>query len=203
MIKGAPYWDVRDNYYVQTNNAVERTLARYEAKTSLVACGPSAAVNCLASMGAELSTLTPAGWTPQPEDVLTLWFHDPRNYAAMANVRKGTDPAITKFSPHEVPQYYPLALREVFGVHARFTWDVNFFAITQHVEAGNAAMIALKKPGHYLAVVAYDADEMELIYHDSWPGRFPDNNGFAQRLTAGEYNSNVQPYAVLIEEVRE
>lgn len=201
MINGVDLWDDRTCYYTQSNNALERMLSRYGAKASAVTCGPSASINCLASMGYDVETITPGVFRPQPEDVLALWFHDPRNWATLAKVRSATDPNISDYSPHEVPQYYPAAINAVFGVPARFQWGKDFDEIVDDVETGHAVMVNLKpgNTGHFVAVVAYDEERDELIYHDSWPEGIPGHNGFAVRLDRDEFNVT-QPYKIVFGE---
>ncbi|WP_158084135.1 C39 family peptidase [Marispirochaeta aestuarii] len=197
MIKGTPYWNDPYRYYTQVNNALEEVLRRYKAEESAVTCGPTTAINCLASIGAEIDTLTPAGWSPQPEDVLTLWFHDQRNWPVLSEVRKETRPDDTKYSPHEVPQYYPTAVKEVFGVECVFRWIFDFQEIADIVSSGRAVQIAKKKPGHYIAVVAYDDFTEQLIINDPYPQFYVNNNGFNQHLSKHEYSFNIQPYAII------
>lgn len=196
-IIGLPYWDDRDKYYIQTNNSLEQALRRYKAAHSVVTCGPTAAVNCLAAMGVDLSTYTPGGWGPQPEDVLTLWFHDPRNWSLLEQIRPETAPNNTDYSPNEVPQYYPAAVRSVFDVPAQFKWGADFKTIAKHIEQGKAVQICLIAPGHYVAVVAIDAENRELIYHDSYPQRFGGGDGFAQRMGVEELETNVKPFLIV------
>ena len=197
MVKGASKWNDADAYYIQSNNAVERALSRYGAKDSAVTCRPSAAVNCIASMGIHVQCYTPAGWNPQPEDVLTLWFHDKRNWEKLKDIRSGTDPQRTIYSPHEVPQYYPLAVKEVFGVDAEFQWLHDFDDMADRVVSGQAVQITEKDPGHFIAVVAYDSDLDELIINDPYPVNYTDFNGFNRRLGRAEYQEHVKPYAIM------
>jgi hypothetical protein len=200
MIKGAPRWDDREAYYTQTNNAVERLLSRYGARASAVSCGPSSAINCLAALGLSVETVSPGGWAPQPEDVLTIWFHDHRNWDRLSEIRAATDPEKTRFSPHEVPQYYPAAVKAVFGARAQFTWNASFAEIAAHVSNGLAVMVNHKpeknRPGHYVAVVAYDEISDELIFHDSWPEGAPGHNGWARRISRSQWHE-MEPYAVV------
>jgi len=187
MIKGAAYWDDRDRYYTQSNNAIERILPRYGARVSAVTCGPSSAINCMAAMGVDVETRTPGGWYPQPEDVLTVWFHDPRNWLKLEQIRRDTSPKWSKYSPHEVPQYYPKAVEKVFGVKASFVWGMLFPDVVSYVSNGWAVMLNHKpdraKPGHYIAMVAHDSDTDELIYHDSWPDGTAGATGWATRIS--------------------
>ena len=201
MIRGAQYWSDRTRYFIQTNNALEAVLKQYAAEEYLVACGPTAAVMCIAAMGGMVDCEAPGEWIPQPEDVLTLWFHDRRNWDELYRIRPETAPGSTHYSPHEVPQYYPAAVRSVFDARASFRWTGDFYAIANHVSNRETAMIALRNPGHFISVVAYDDQAEELIYHDPWPDRLDDKQGFSRRMGLVEYNENVQPYAVVFTEV--
>lgn len=201
MISGVAHFDDHNRYYTQTNNSVERMLQRYDARASIVTCGPSAAINCIAAMGADVESISPGRYRPQPEDVLALWFHDYRNWPTLGKVRSATDPTSSKYSPHEVPQYYPPAIKSVFGVDARFQWGRNFDDVVDDVETGHAVMVNLKASaiGHFVAVVAYDEDADELIYHDSWPENIPGHNGFGVRMDRDEFE-NTEPYKIVFGE---
>lgn len=198
MINGAAFWDDRSRYYVQTNNSVERMLQRYDARASIVTCGPSSAVNCIAAMGADIESVTPGRWKPQPEDVLALWFHDFRNWAALAKIRSATDPEHSPYSPHEVPQYYPAAVKSVFGVDAVFQYGKSLDQIAEYVEAGRPVMLNIKEDGtgHFIAVVAYDGERDELIYHDPYPAGIPGHDGFAVRMDRDLF-SDIDPYHIV------
>ena len=201
MIKGTARWDDRGTFSVQTNNAVETILSKKLPKDSrgisvgwLEDCGPTAAVNVLDSMGRATPVRTPGGWYPQPEDVLAMWFNDPRNYAEQKAARPGIDPAA--FLGNEVPQFYPAAVAGVFGVSCQFLEGQTFEWLASMVSGGMGAMICLKDPGHYLAVVAFDNISNELIYRDSWPGRTK-TDGFNLRMSKAEFKANVKPFVII------
>ena len=193
MIKGAMFWNDRDHYYVQTNNPTETLLRVKQDADWLESCGPTAATNCLAAMGLPVQIVCPGNYQPQPEEVLMDYFNDPRNKETLNGVR-AVDDNIPK---NRVPQFYPLAVYEVFGVVSQFRWGFSFDDVAAFVTAGNPVQMCLKKPGHYIAVVAYDGDKQHLIYNDSWPGRFKDKNGFNRTMNYKEFSSNVQNYFIV------
>ena len=192
MIKGAMFWNDRNRYYRQDNNPTEILLRSKDDSDWLESCGPTAAVNCLAAMGKPVEIVCPGTYKPQPEETLMDFFNDPRNKAALDGVR-----ANITFPRNRVPQFYPLAVYEVFGVKAKFVWGLSLEQVAIYVCEGNPVQICLKKPGHYIAVVAFDLNEKLLIYNDSWPGRFEDKNGFNKTMDAKEFSSNVQNYFIV------
>jgi len=194
MIRGAPHWADRSRYYTQTNNPTEEQIRKSGARSWLETCGPTAAVNCLAALGCAIDIRCPGPYRPQPEEVLADFFNDPRNYEALQKER--TDIAPASLPGNRVPQYYPLAVREVFGVQAGFAWVKDWIALVDYLVTGKAVQFCLKSPGHYLAAVAYDDMTDEIIYHDSWPARVG-GDGFACRMALAEYQTNVQPFAVI------
>lgn len=199
MEKGTKYWNIKkDNngdyhYFIQTNNPTEQILERKGVKEFLESCGPSAAVNCCASIGAPVTIYTPGEYRPQPEEVLMDFFHNPANQAALLSIRN-VDWKI--HLPNRIPQYYPYAVKKVFGVNANYFENHSFNTIASKVVDGNAIQACLVKPGHYIAIVAYDDIQKELIYNDSWPNRFADGNGFNRRMNEAEFQSNVCNYFV-------
>jgi cell division protein YceG involved in septum cleavage len=110
-------------------------------------------------------------------------------------VRPDTPPE--KWYGNEVPQFYPIAVHAVFGVHGAFQFGHDFGSVAENLRAGKAVQLCLIRPGHYIAAVAYDEERQEIISNDPWPERFPDKNGFNRRLTEGEYRSNVKPYLIV------
>lgn len=198
MLITLPRWDDPDAYYSQTNNVVETILAKTGANRKLETCGPTAAVMLLDAIGRLEQIDTPGGWIPQPEDVLACWFNDTRNYTAMRAIRGDIDPAA--IMGNEVPQWYEAAIPAVFGVKARFHHGIGHGYFIDALKAGRGLLCTLIKPGHYIAIVGYDTDTREVIYHDPWPGnpwpaRYQGKPGRGRRLTVEE-QANLKPYRV-------
>ena len=204
MTKGTTHWEDRNTFSVQTNNAIETILSKKLPKDSrdipigwLEDCGPTAAINVLESMGKVVSVRTFGGWFPQSEDVLALWFSDPRNYKEQRTARPGLNPV--DVLGNEVPQYYPAAIRSVFGETAMYVEGQSFDWIASMVYSGVGFMICLKDPGHYLAVVAYDNVANQLIYRDPWPGR-TGTDGFNLRMGIEEFKKNVKSFCIIFKD---
>lgn len=193
MIRGAPYWNDRDCYYTQTNNPTESYLLAAGHSDWLESCGPTAAVNCMAALGYDLSIICPGVYRPQPEEVLMDYFNDPRNAADLRAVRNIGN----SIPENRVPQYYPLGCRNVFDADCSFCWVASFGDIAEEPYDGNSVMICFRDPGHYIAVVAVDDDREELIYNDPWPGRYPDGNGFNRRLSKADFETEMHKFAVV------
>ena len=190
MIRGARHWDDRSRYYVQTNNAIEELLRKSGQK--LESCGPTAAINCLAVLGYDLTVTCPGPWRPQPEDILLDYLNDPRNAEKFRGIRTDVD----QLPGNRVPQYYPLAVGEVFGARCDFAWLHSFGGLSDYLIKGYAIQICLKSPGHYLAAIAFDDESGEIIYNDPWPGRLG-GDGFNIRMGSDEYEKNIQPFALI------
>jgi hypothetical protein len=161
----------------------------------LETCGPTAAANCLAALGYDLTITCPGGWIPQPEEILEDFLNDPRNYSDMRAARPNLDPAT--IPGNRVPQYYPLAVSRVFKAQANYIEGHSFDALVDHLSKGMAVQLCLVNPGHYIAAVAYDSDTHEIIFRDPWPERFPDGNGFNRRMSATEYQANTKNFAII------
>lgn len=196
MISGAKYWYDRDRcYFSQENNPTEQILKKREEEGFLESCGPSAACSALSSLGYDLTIRCPGSYSPQPEEVLMDFFNDPRNYDKLEAIRRGVDPAL--MPGNRVPQWYPYAVKEVFGATGAFFWTNGLGAVAKYLEKGYAVQLCLKKPGHYIAAVAYDNEANEIIFNDSYPGRFADRNGFNRHMDAEEFKRNVKSYAII------
>jgi hypothetical protein len=187
-----------DAYYTQTNNVVEQILAKTGADDKLETCGPTSAVILLDALGMLGGVRCPGGWEPQPEDMLALWFNDPRNYGIMRTFRDNLDPA--SIMGNRVPQWYEPAINSVFSVRARFYWGCTVDQIYTALRNGRGVLACMKKPGHYVAIVGFDTDTSEAIYHDpwpdnGWPARYVGTNGRARRLNVEEMQ-NLQAYRV-------
>ena len=190
------WWNDRNRFYSQENNPTEAyNKIRVEIRATywLETCGPTAAVNCMASLGKNLAVTCPGSYAPQPEEVLMDYFNDPRNDDTLRRVRDLGDQG-RRIPDNQVPQYYPVAVRAVFGVKAEFFWGSSREYITSALDQGRAVQVCLKNPGHYVAIVAYTDDG--LIYHDSWGSQYPDG-GFARKLPYKSLKENVQPYRIV------
>jgi hypothetical protein len=196
-IVGAKYYHDSDRFYSQENNPTEayNRATVDDRHVILESCGPTSAVNCIAALGLSVEITCPGDYKPQPEEVLLDCMNDPRNEAALKKIRDLGDLNIPE---NRVPQYYPYAVKLVFGVSARFEWGFKWSTITGYLKRGLPVQLTLKKPGHYIAVVAYDTLTNELIFNDSWGSRFSDGKGgFNRRLSKHEFETNVQPYMIV------
>jgi hypothetical protein len=201
MLITLPRWNDPDAYYSQTNNVVEAILGKVKADRKLESCGPTSAVMILDAIGQLDVYPTIGGWMIQPEDLLACWFNDPRNYDDMRRIRKDIDPAA--IMGNEVPQWYEAAVPAVFGVPATFAYGCSPLQIRQALYNGRGVLATMVKPGHYIAIVGYDLDTNETIYHDPWPGntwpqRYAGKPGACRRMTAAEIGENVKPHRVEI-----
>jgi len=135
------------------------------------------------------------GYSPQSEDVLAAWFNDPNNFVSMRKEWPGLDPAT--LPGNEVAQWYPLAVREVFGNPCEFVGELGFEKAATHIREGRTIQVCLRKPGHFIALVAFDEDDEEFIIKDSWAGRWPDGDGFCKRFSKDEFEANVKPLCLV------
>jgi len=188
MIYGAKYWNDPSRYFVQINNPTEEILRKTGAKGFLESCGSTTAVNCLAVQDYNLEIVCPGSYRPQPEEVLTDWFNDPRNYDLLKKVR--TDITPRDLPGNRVPQYYPSAIMSVFGIECKFVWISEHFTAVEYLRRGCAIQLCLKSPSHYIAGIAYDTETSEIIINDPWPGRFSDGKGFNKRIPDMENLNN-------------
>jgi hypothetical protein len=197
-IFGSPFWnDRRRAYFTQENNPIEHMLkCRSPAGGSwLETCGPTASLNCQASLGRDVGIRAKGGYRPQPEDVLASYFNDPNNFDAMRKAWPGLDPA--KLPGNEVAQWYPLAVHEVFGNACEFVGSMTFEKAVEHIRMGRAIQVCLRSPGHFIALVAYDDELSEFIIKDGWASRWPDGDGFCKRFSRSEYETNVKALSLV------
>lgn len=195
MIHGALKWDDRNTFYTQDNNPTEEQLRKHGIKSYLETCGPTAAVNCLSAMGKNTDLDNLPGEVIQPEEALSDFLNDPKNYDALRNERPDLNPA--GIPGNRVPQYYPYAIKKLFNVTCDFRWSLTFDDIAKSVKNKRAIQICFRNPGHYVGVVAYDDVVDELIYRDPWPGNpMNKNGGFNERLKRSKF-SNVQNYFLI------
>lgn len=193
MIFGAKEWSLRQHHYSQENNPQEEMLRKAGVADWLETCGPTSAVNCIAVLGHDLEIKAPGPFRPQPESVLSGWFHDPRNYSTMEEIRAATPPH--EWMGNRIPQFYPAAVRSLFGVEAVFRW-LDTEGVKNAVMSGRAVQVCLKKPSHYIAIVAYDDETEEFIFNDSYPSRKDlKNRGFNERIK----NLHIQQWGVVYE----
>lgn len=198
-VRGVEKWDDASVYYSQENNPTEAyNRARKELGDDCVleTCGPSAAVNCLAAMGCRITITCPGLYKPQPESVVMDYMNDPRNEAKLYKVRDLSGYTIPK---NRVPQYYPVAIQDIFSIPGDFYWGASWDDIVRALDQKKAVQICLKDPSHFVAVVAYSTKGLGfLVYNDSWGSRFADGKGGHNRqLFKGELETNVKPYRIV------
>lgn len=191
-------WLDRDNaYYTQENNPMEQMLKKRFAamgvqKGWLETCGPTAAVNCLASIGRNVAMKSLGTYAPQPEQVLADWFNDPANYAKMRQAWGQENPELVP--GNEIAQWYPIAIKEVFGVDCcTFVGALTKQQTIEYLSKGCSIQVNLVNPGHFICVGAYDPAADTFYQKDSWSGRWTDGNGFNRALTAAEFETNTKP----------
>lgn len=160
----------------------------------LETCFCHSGTNGLIATGHDVAVKTPSGAQIRPPDAITCWLNDPGNYAILKQTRD-IDP--NQYMGNEIPQWGTLALQEMFGVQARFTWDHVFQDIVNTVSAGNAVVFAIDKPQHFECFIAYDETTSELIYVDPAPYRSP-TDWWHRRMNEAEYNSTTQPFSIII-----
>lgn len=200
MIYGLKLWNDKDTYYTQTNNPQEEILRKEDGGGFLESCGPTAAVSIVHAIGKNVKITCPGEWSPQPESVLFNFFHDQRNYVEFKKIRTGLNPY--NYFNNRVPQFYPYALMKVFNVKALFEWK-SLSDIQELLKSNIGIMPCLRKPGHYISIVAYDSDTEEVIYNDPWPNNFwPSSlngtSGFNRRILLNKLTQNINGYRIVI-----
>ena len=195
MIVGARKWADRNTYYTQENNIAELWLKLFSVPHPLQTCGASAAANCAAAVGYDLTTRTPGGWVVSGDDALILWFSAPVNAETIKHM-VGIDPSEIPASRYAA--LYPMAAVKVFGACCSRITAVSKDIICGWLRKSYAVQACISPPGHYLAIVAYDEATGELIYNDSWSTRKAQwgGDGFNRRLTSVEETTLV-PEAVV------
>jgi hypothetical protein len=191
-IVGCTRWADPDAFYSQENTPTEHLL-KFRSPTSspLETCGPSASLNYQASVGCSVDFETPGGYAPQPEEVLTDWFNDPRNFVRMRAAWKGLDPAV--MLGQEADPWYPLGVEEVFGNRCDFVGALTADQVVNHLKLGRALQACLKDPRHFIAIVAADEARRQFILKDSWGSRWPQRDGFCQRTDWLEFDTKTKP----------
>jgi hypothetical protein len=214
MIYGANYWNNKDIHYVQTNNAVENI-----DDDALSHCGSSASLTCVSSLYyPEIEKAIPkvGNYSIQLDDVMSLFMNDNRNEKALMYYRELKS---YKGDYQQVPQYYPYAIKSLFGKDCYYIgynieltqqskdsilnnqinsktlkWDY----LKYWLKCGYSVQCVLKKPGHYISIVAYDDDKNEMIYYDPWPNRLGlKNRGIQERMSLSEFLDNVKKYCIV------
>lgn len=198
MRRGAPKLGDRSYYCKQTNNAFEEYLKTRYGERWLTTCGPSSMVNCVGALGRSTGPTKLGSFEFQPEDLVTLFFNDYRNFEDFKKVRDYSIGVLAKTPKNEIPQYYPLASEALFGVKSELLFGLSFESIRDRVVTGKHTIQAcLRHPAHYIALVGYDDEKDSLIYDDSYPERFSDKNGFNRSMSRIEFVSNMDNYFIV------
>jgi hypothetical protein len=141
-ISGCSRWNGRSAFYEQTNNPTEHILKCLLPKgiSALETCGPTAGLNCLTSLGHKVEILAPGGFPLQPEEDLSDWFNDERNFSRMKATWYGLDPG--KLPGNEVVEWYPLAIMKMFGQKCTLEMQLDDQKAIQELRMGHALQAA-------------------------------------------------------------
>jgi hypothetical protein len=181
---GAKYYLDRSRYHSQENNAIETLIPGLEY------CGPTAAINCVASL-LDKYEFSVGGWNnppPQPEDLLTLFFIEHENWDEFNDIRPLN---LDKIPPNRVPQYYPLAVTTLYPeIECEFIWfpDLGKDPWDYIINKIESSTFQLCEPGHYVCAHGFDPDMGVLLKKDSWLSRFKDHDGFNKPITYDAFN---------------
>lgn len=192
MVYGAEFWNDRDMFYIQTNNPTEALLSKVMGKLQLETCGPTACVNCVASLGSNVEVSCPGEYKPQPEEVVEDFLNDPRNFAEFERIRTG----VSGIPGNRIPQYYPYAAKMVFGVDAEFMWISGMKTVIEGLKNGRPSQVCFIEPGHFVAIVAWDEEINNFIYNDGWPERTR-TDGFNLKIPFESAERLFQKYAIM------
>jgi hypothetical protein len=200
---------VRDGKIVP-NSAIECMLRKDEIqemqnstpKMWLETCGTHSNSNAIMATRKDpndfiLSLSSNGRWYPRMPDILALWLNTPQNYSKMLSVRSSLDP--DSYFGNEIPQYYPITVKEVFGVDCSFNDNHTWATLVSNIKIHSAVVLCLKIPGHFICAIGYDDSANEIIYVDPYPPRQPIDWKKA-RMGPIEHNNNVQPFIIIYPE---
>lgn len=194
MITGTKYWNNKDCYSIQDNNVFEECFKKKKTSGFLEDCGPTSAVNAIKAMQGPdfFNTFKIGEFTPQPEDLLTLFFNDFRNYPDFKKIRSDVNPSSTMCN--RIPQFYPFAVKQLFNITCEFKWEKNWDKLKEYLKEGKAVEIC--QPGHFVTIVAYDEDTDEMIFNDPWAGHYA-TSGFNRRYSKTAFLEEVLSFIIL------
>jgi len=200
MKKGIKFWNISTIRYDQTRNSIEAIIKKVLAENKLPlkfleSCGASATACILEGMGFVKAFDYPqiGGVRIQFDDFITVALNDPKNDRIFS---KGN------VFDNRIMRNYLVLARMLFP-HCKpeynaFTWD----ELTTEIYNGNGALICLKKPGHYIAGIAYDNVKNVILFSDSWGTRKGlKHGGWHEELTEKEFNNNVMAKQIVFREV--
>ncbi len=200
---GLKYWN-ENNYYTQTNNPTEEKYRKFIQEHELdigflETCGPTAVVNILAARGDNVEVKCPGKYKPQPEEVLTDWFHDPQNYPKIKQIIGNAKDIMS----NRWARVYTIAVPDVFDKPCNFVDKISFSLIKEYLEKNIGIVVCLNDPAHYIPIGKCDPVAKMIAYNEPWPGnywpkRLIGTSGFNRKVTYEELNENVKRFMLLI-----
>ncbi len=177
--------DKKKIYYSQLNNACEAMFKKLDAeelralrmilspewyskvekviRPYLESCMIASAVIGCAATGHDVEL-----WDGvQPEDYLMNWVNNPHNYDLLRSIRRDTDPEV--WMCNRIPQYIPVAVREIFGADSLFVSGVKD-QVSSILKEQGAIQVCYRDPGHAVLVVEYDTDTNTVVVVDPVKG---------------------------------
>ena len=132
---------------------------------------------------------------------MTDYLNDPRNFQKLQQARIDILPS--HYMGNQIAQYYPIAVKEVFGINCEYFEGLSFKKIKESLKKNIGVMVCMKDPGHFVGIVAYDDIKEEIIYNDPWPnnpwpGYLQGSSGFNRHMLWNLIKPNLKPYLILI-----
>ena len=214
MLVGTKYGQVRDFYFVQTNNAVEYVIRAIKAEMLnalkavsgipqgaldlpalrgyLESCGAEEVVNnCANLLGPDLpgyrqlQNIFPGWKGPQLDDVTMLCFSDPSNAVAWVKAISGFHG--DDLMENRYMELHVIVAEMMFGIKSEWKRGRTYDECAAQITAGNS--VGMLIPGHFISSGILDTDTGQMRIKDSWPGRKPEWNGdgFLHPITREEF----------------
>lgn len=200
------FWEDRETFYTQENNPTETLLGKILGRVYLESCGPTAAANLVQSIFKALKVIVALGkrrniYDIPLDEVIMDYFNNPGNFEKFNKIREYK--GFKKIPFNEIPQYYPVMFRELFGLESQFKWNVTFDKVVDLLSAKYGVMICFKKPGHFVGVGKVYPETREIEYRDSWKGnyfpkRLKGTSGFNRKVKWSEIEKNLKNFYITV-----
>lgn len=207
-------WEDGNIRYDQTNNSTEAIIRKIKAEMIrklkkeipkkywkildkftgyLELCGHSAFLCIMQGM-----RYLPAGYNngfklgnlyAQMEDIVSSISNQPRYNSIFQSGNR--------MDNRYLETYITLA-RELFGCTAEIKIGLSFDDVVKYLWDGNGVQLLLDEPGHYIASISSNKNDILIKYNDSWKRRKGlKNKGLQEIMDVTEYKKNVRLHAIV------
>jgi len=198
MINGILHWNNKNIRYSQNKNASDNMIKKVLSENNILTkynwlemCGISAFCTIIEGMGFIIEKDYPdvLGLGIQLDDYLAMFMNDPKNDHIFSGGNTFDNRVMRNYKT-----LFAMMFKYGIAVYSEWTWE----SLTAEIFKGNGALICKKKPGHYVAAIAYDNKKDIILTSDpNSESIYLKHGGWHEEITKEEFELNIHKWAIV------